>query len=319
MKTALITGIAGMDGSHMADLLLSKGYRVFGMERHRSSGSDHTNIAHLQEQITLLKGDLADTASLFKVIEQAEPDEIYNFAAQSFVGDSWRMAEFTSNITGLGVLRWLDAVNEINPRIRFVQASTSEMFGKQEVELADETTTFAPQSPYGIAKLFAHHMVENYRAAYGLFACSSICFNHESERRGIQFVTRKITNGVARIHLGITSHIMLGNLSPRRDWGYAPEYVDGMYRILQHSKPEDFVLATGKSHSVKDFLVLCFEYLDMNWEDYVIIDERYFRPSEVDYLLGNADKTEKLLGWKTQVDIDTLSKITLKENTMLPL
>ncbi|MBU8920993.1 MAG: GDP-mannose 4,6-dehydratase [Bacteroidales bacterium] len=318
MRRALITGITGMDGSHMADLLLEKGYEVYGMERHRSSGSDYTNISHILNQITLLKGDLADTASLIKVVEQAEPDEIYNFAAQSFVGDSWRMAEFTSNVTGLGALRLLEVINEIAPGARFVQASTSEMFGKQEVDIADESTVFAPQSPYGISKVFAHHMVENYRQAYGLFACASICFNHESERRGIQFVTRKITHGVANIFTGRKSHIMLGNVLPRRDWGYAPEYVEGIWRMLQQESPDDYILATGESHSVADFVRAAFAVLGVeDWKQYVMQDERFMRPVEVNYLRGNAQKAKANLGWEPTTKFDALVRKMVENDLTL--
>ena len=296
-KTALITGINGMDGSHMADLLLSKGYKVFGLERHKTA-IDRANIAHIMDRIEILKGDLSDIGSIHRIINIAEPKEIYNFAAQSFVGDSWTLPEHTSNITGLGVLRMLEAMREY-PETKFVQASTSEMFGKLNVDMADETSRFYPRNPYGVAKVFGHHMVQNYRESYDMFACASICFNHESERRGMQFVTRKITSHVAKIHLGMAKEIRLGNLEPRRDWGYAPEYVDGIWRMLQLDEPQDFVLATGESHSVEDFVREAFKVVGIeDWQNYIVEDPEFMRPVEVDYLKGDASKAKRVLGWK---------------------
>ncbi len=300
-KTALITGINGMDGSHMADLLLAKGYKVFGLERHRTS-VDRANIAHIMARIEILKGDLSDIGSIHRILNISKPDEVYNFAAQSFVGDSWTLPEHTANITGLGVLRLLEAVRTVNPEIKLVQASSSEMFGKLNVDIADESSRFYPRNPYGVAKVFGHHIVQNYRESYNLFACASICFNHESERRGIQFVTRKITNGVARIYLGLDTNISLGNLEPRRDWGYAPDYVEGIWSMLQLDEPQDFVFATGESHSVEDFVREAFKALPVdNWQDYIIKDPRFIRPVEVDYLKGDAGKAKKILGWEPTV------------------
>lgn len=308
MKTVLITGINGMDGSHMADLLLSKGYKVFGLERHKTA-VDRANIAHIMDRIEILKGDLSDIGSIHRILNISKPDEIYNFAAQSFVGDSWTLPEHTANITGLGVLRLLEAVRTVNPEIKLVQASSSEMFGKLNVDIADENSRFYPRNPYGVAKVFGHHIVQNYRESYNLFACASICFNHESERRGIQFVTRKITNGVARIHLNLDTSISLGNLEPRRDWGYAPDYVEGIWSMLQHDAPRDFVFATGISHSVEDFVRESFKVVGIDdWQNYVIKDSRFIRPVEVDYLRGDSGKAKVILGWEPKVGFPEIVK-----------
>lgn len=306
-KTALITGINGMDGSHMADLLLSKGYKVFGLERHRT-GVDRANIAHIMDRIELIKGDLSDIGSIYRILNIARPDEIYNFAAQSFVGDSWSLPEHTGNITGLGVLRILEAMRPY-PDTKVVQASTSEMFGKLNVDVADETARFYPRNPYGVAKVFGHHIIQNYRESYGLFACASICFNHESERRGRQFVTRKITTHVAQIYMGMSDELRLGNLEPRRDWGYAPDYVDGIWRMLQQDEPQDFVLATGESYSVEDFVREAFAVVGIdNWHDFVVEDPQFIRPVEVDYLRGDASKAKKILGWEPTVRFKEIVK-----------
>jgi len=299
MKTALITGINGMDGSHMADLLLHKGYKVFGLERHKTA-IDRDNIAHIIDDIEILKGDLSDIGSIHRILSISKPDEIYNFAAQSFVGDSWALPEHTSNITGLGVLRMLEAMRSY-PDTKFVQASTSEMFGKLDVDIANEDSRFYPKNPYGVAKVFGHHIVQNYRESYNLFACASICFNHESERRGMQFVTRKITNAVAKIHLGLAKELRLGNLEPRRDWGYAPDFVDGIWRMLQQDKPEEFVFATGEAHSVKDFVREAFNIVGLDWQAYVVRDPKFVRPVEVDYLKGDASKAKKILKWTPNI------------------
>lgn len=307
---ALITGITGMDGSHMADLLLLKDYEVFGMERHKSSENNYENIKYIMDEITLVKGDLADYASLQRVLHDVQPDEIYNFAAQSFVGDSWRIAEHTANITGLGVLRLLEAIRNFNPEIKLAQASSSEMFGNHASISADETTTFQPRSPYGTAKLFAHHTVRNYRESYGMFAASSICFNHESERRGKQFVTRKITSSIARIVMGKQKTIKLGDLSPRRDWGYAPDYIRGIYWMLQAPEPQDYVFATGETHSVRDFLDEAFKAVGIDdWEPYVEQDERFTRPAEIYNLRGNYIKANKELSWEPKVSFHQLVNI----------
>ncbi len=307
-KTALITGINGMDGSHMADLLLSKGYKVFGLERHKTA-VDRANIAHIMDRIEILKGDLSDIGSIHRILNISKPDEVYNFAAQSFVGDSWTLPEHTANITGLGVLRLLEAVRTVNPEIKLVQASSSEMFGKLNVDMADENSRFYPRNPYGVAKVFGHHIVQNYRESYNLFACASICFNHESERRGIQFVTRKITNGVARIHLNLDTSISLGNLEPKRDWGFAPDYVEGIWRMLQLDKPQDFVFATGESHSVEDFVREAFAVVGIsNWQDFVKKDLRFIRPVEVDYLRGDSGKAKVILDWEPTVKFAEIVK-----------
>jgi GDPmannose 4,6-dehydratase len=304
MKTALITGINGMDGSHMADLLLHKGYKVYGMERHRT-GIDRVNIQHILDKIEIIKGDLSDIGSIHRILNIAQPDEIYNFAAQSFVGDSWALPEHTGNITGLGVLRLLEAMRSY-PDTKLVQASTSEMFGKLNVNIANEDSRFYPRNPYGVAKVFGHHIVQNYRESYDLFACASICFNHESERRGMQFVTRKITNAVAKIHLGMAKELRLGNLEPKRDWGYAPDYVRGIWSMLQLDEPEDFVLATGEAHSVEDFVREAFNIVGLDWQKYVVKDSEFIRPVEVDYLKGDASKAKKILKWEPKVKFNEI-------------
>jgi len=320
-KKALITGITGMDGSYMADLLLSKGYEVYGLERHKSGGN-RKNIEHIIGKITLIKGDLSDTGSLMRAIEIAQPDEIYNFASQSFVGDSWLIAEHTGNITGLGVLRLLEAMKTVKPNSRLVQASSSEMFGKLESDTANETSRFYPKNPYAVAKIFAHQIVENYRDSYGLFVCSSICFNHESERRNIEFVTRKISNSVARIKLGLDKKLYLGTLDARRDWGYAPEFVQGIWGMLQLSIPQDFVFATGESYSVKDFVEKAFQLIGIeDWENYVEQDDKFMRPVEVDYLKGDYSKAKAILNWEPKVKLDEIiqrmvaNDINLMENS----
>ncbi len=297
MKRALITGINGMDGSHLADLLLSKGYDVYGMER-RSSSKNRTNTAHLEGKITFVSGDLSDQNSLFRVLKESDPDEVYNLGSQSFVGESWNTPEQTSDVTGLGVLRMLEAIREYGKRIKFYQASTSEMFGKME-KLANEETKFHPRSPYGVAKLYGHWITVNYRESYDMFNTSGILFNHESERRGIEFVTRKITDGVARIHLGLQDKVILGNLDTKRDWGYAPDYVEAMWLMLQQDEPRDYVIATGETHSLEELLVIAFSEIGItDWKKYVGQDERYMRPADVFYLAGDSSKAREELGWK---------------------
>ena len=257
-KRALITGINGMDGSHMADFLLQKNYEIFGLER-RVSNRNRTNTQHLTGKINFISGDLTDQNSLLRALNESKPDEVYNFAAQSFVGESWNTPEFTSSVTGLGVLRMLEAIREYNSPVKFYQASTSEMFGKAVECPANEKTPFYPRSPYGVSKLYGHWITKNYRESYGMFNCSGICFNHESERRGLEFVTRKITDGVAKISLGISDYITLGNLDAKRDWGYAVDYVEAMWKMLQQDEPDDYVIATGECHSVKEFLDVSFQ------------------------------------------------------------
>ena len=296
MKRALITGINGMDGSHLADFLLGKGYKVYGMER-RSSSKNRTNTSHLEGKITFINGDLSDQNSLLRCVKESNPDEVYNLGSQSFVGESWNTPEQTSDVTGLGVLRVLEAIREYGKSIKFYQASTSEMFGRMK-NLANEDTPFYPRSPYGVAKLYGHWIAKNYRESYDMFNCCGILFNHESERRGIEFVTRKITDGVARIHLGLQDKIVLGNLDTKRDWGYAPDYVESMWTMLQQDEPDDYVVATGKTHSLGEFLDSAFQHIGItDWEKYVGQDDRYMRPADVFYLAGDSTKARDKLGW----------------------
>jgi GDPmannose 4,6-dehydratase len=298
MKVALITGINGMDGSHLADFLLSKNYKVYGVER-RSSTKNRTNTKHLEGKITFLQGDLTDQNSLLRCLKESAPDEVYNLAAQSFVGESWNTPEHTSEVTGLGVLRMLEAIREFNPAIKFYQASSSEMFGRMVENPATETTPFYPRSPYGVAKLYGHWITKNYRESYDMFACSGILFNHESERRGIEFVTRKISDGVARIKLGLADHITLGNLDAKRDWGYAPDYVEAMWLMLQQEEADDYVIATNETYSIRDFLDIAFKHIGIaRWQSYIKQDARFMRPAEVDVLRGDYTKANNSLNWK---------------------
>ena len=301
-KRALITGINGMDGSHLADFLLEKGYEVFGMER-RTSTPNRTNSWHLEDKITFLSGDLTDQNSLYRCLVKSNPHEVYNLAAMSFVGESWNTPEQTGDVTGLGALRMLEAIREYDTvnRIKFYQASTSELYGRMVENPAKETTPFYPRSPYGVAKLYGHWITKNYRESYDMFNVSGILFNHESERRGVEFVTRKITDGVARIHLGLKDHIKLGNLDAKRDWGYSPDYVKSMWMMLQHDEPDDYVIATGVEHSIRDFLDAAFECVDVeDWERFVIQDERFMRPAEVAVLCGDSTKAREVLGWEPE-------------------
>ena len=323
MKSALITGINGMDGSHLADFLLSKEYTVYGLER-RTSTKNRRNIQHLlnNENFHLLNGDLTDQNSLMRAIKKSKPDEVYNLAAQSFVGVSWDIPIQTSEVNGLGTLRLLEAIREYQQeqgkKIKFYQAATSEMFGKMIENPANENTPFYPRSPYGVAKLFAYWITKNYRESFGMFACSGILFNHESERRGIEFVTRKITDGVAKIHLGLQDKIYLGNLEAKRDWGYAPDYVRGMWMMLQQDEPADYVLATGKTHTIKHFLDLAFAHIGIDdWSEYVEQDPRFYRPAEVDVLRGDYSKAEEILGWKPEVSLEEMVKIMVDNDISL--
>jgi len=303
MKRALITGINGMDGSHLADLLLFKGYKVFGMER-RSSSKNRTNTLHLEGKVTFLQGDLTDQNSLLRCLKESNPDEVYNLAAQSFVGESWNTPEHTSEVTALGVLRMLEAIREFNPKIKFYQASSSEMFGRMVENPAKETTPYYPRSPYGVSKLYGHWITKNYRESYDMFACSGILFNHESERRGIEFVTRKITDGVAKIKLGLEDHISLGNLDAKRDWGYAKDYVKAMWLMLQQDKPDDYVIATGDTWSIRQFLDAAFKHIGItDWEPYIKQDPRFMRPAEVDVLRGDYTKAKEQLGWEPETPL----------------
>tara|TARA_R110000851_G_scaffold120181_3_gene248406 strand:+ start:2609 stop:3568 length:960 start_codon:yes stop_codon:yes gene_type:complete len=306
MKTALITGISGMDGSHLAEFLIKKGYEVYGMER-RSSNINNINTKHIEGSFKMLTGDMTDQNSLTRCIKESNPDEVYNLAAQSFVGESWNTPEHTSNVTGLGVLRILESIREFNPKIKFYQASSSEMFGRMVENPAKETTPFYPRSPYGVAKLYGHWITKNYRESYDMYACSGILFNHESERRGIEFVTRKISDGVARIKLGLADHITLGNLDAKRDWGYAPDYVEAMWLMLQQDTPDDYVIATGDTYSIKDFLTIAFDHVGIsNWTSYIKQDPKFMRPAEVDVLRGNSSKALKDLGWKPSTNFNEL-------------
>lgn len=307
-KVALITGITGMDGSHLAELLLSKGYKVYGMIR-RSSNSNFNNINDFKDKINLIYGDVTDQNSLLRCLKDSNPDELYNLAAQSFVGESWNTPEHTSNVTGLGVLRILESIRELNPKIKFYQASSSEMYGRMVENPASEKTPFYPRSPYGVSKLYGHWITINYRESYNLFACSGILFNHESERRGIEFVTRKISNGIAKIYHGLSDTISLGNLDARRDWGYAPDYVEAMWQMLQQDSPSDYIIATGKDYSIRDFLDFAFREINIdNWNQYVKIDPKYYRPAEVDVLRGDFSKAKKELGWKPKTSLKEMIK-----------
>tara|TARA_R100001082_G_scaffold103030_1_gene73464 strand:- start:100 stop:1068 length:969 start_codon:yes stop_codon:yes gene_type:complete len=306
MKRALITGINGMDGSHLADLLLEKGYEVYGMER-RTSTPNRTNTKHLEGKIHFINGDLTDQNSLLRCLRESDPQEIYNLGAQSFVGESWNTPDQTSEVNGMGVLRMLEAIREDGEDRKFYQASTSEMFGKVQETPQSELTPFYPRSPYGVSKLYGHWITKNYRESYDIFASSGILFNHESERRGIEFVTRKITDGVARIHLGLQDKITLGNLDAKRDWGYAPDYVEAMWLILQQDEPGDYVISTGETHSIKEFLDLAFQHIGItDWKNYVEQDPRFMRPAEVDLLRGDSTKAYRELGWKPKTSFKEL-------------
>lgn len=310
-KTALITGITGQDGSYLADFLLGKGYRVFGLER-RVSHKHYENIGHLLEpkkKITLVSGDMLDEASLVHALREANPDEVYNLAAQSFVADSWKQPIFTGDVTALGVLRILEAIRQVNPKIKFYQASSSEMFGKVRESPQNEKTPFYPRSPYGVAKLYAHWITVNYRESYGLFTVSGILFNHESPRRGHEFVTRKITSTAAKIKLGLASELRLGNLDARRDWGFAGDYVEAMWKMLQQKNPKDFVVATGEIHSVREFVDETFGYLSLDWGKYVKIGKQFLRPAEVDHLCGDARLARHEFGWRPKTDFKKLVRM----------
>ena len=296
-KTALITGITGQDGSYLAELLLAKGYHVTGMVR-RTSTVNFERIAHIQDQLNLVSGDLLDQASMMTVISQAEPDEVYNLAAQSFVQTSFGQPVLTAETTAVGVTRLLEAVRAVDPSIRFYQASSSEMFGKVREVPQTEMTPFHPRSPYGVAKVYGHWMTVNYRESYDLHASSGILFNHESPRRGIEFVTRKISHAVARIARGMQNELRLGNLDAKRDWGFAGDYVEAMWLMLQQDTPDDYVVCTGETHSVREFCELAFGAVDLNYEDYVVVDPEFFRPAEVDLLVGDYAKAQEQLGWK---------------------
>ena len=305
MPTALITGITGQDGSYLADLLLSKGYEVVGMVR-RSSTVTFQRVQHIQNEITIIQGDLHDQSSLIDIVEKYQPDEVYNLAAQSFVPTSWNQPVLTGEVTALGVTRILEAVRLVNPKTRFYQASSSEMFGKVREVPQRESTPFYPRSPYGVAKVYGHWIVVNYRESYDMFAVSGILFNHESPRRGLEFVTRKITNGVARIKLGRAKELRLGNLEARRDWGYAGDFVYGMWLMLQQDEPKDYVLGTGVTHSVREFCEIAFSYVGLDYQDFVVQDPRFYRPAEVDLLVADPGKARQELEWGPKVNFQEL-------------
>jgi GDPmannose 4,6-dehydratase len=304
-KRALITGITGQDGSYLAELLLSHGYEVIGLMR-RSSTVNIERISHIQERLTLVSGDLMDEVSLINVLRDFRPGEVYNLAAQSFVQASWAQPVLTGEATALGVTRLLDAIRIVDPEIRFYQASSSEMFGRVKTVPQDENTSFYPRSPYGVAKVYGHWITVNYRESYGLHASSGILFNHESPRRGIEFVTRKVTHGVARIKAGLDTELRLGNLEAQRDWGYAEDYVRAMWLMLQRETPEDFVVATGATHSVRELCDVAFRIAGLDYEEFVRTDQRFIRPAEVDLLVGDATKARDVLGWKCETDFYAL-------------
>ncbi|MCS7011562.1 MAG: GDP-mannose 4,6-dehydratase [Anaerolineales bacterium] len=304
MPIALITGITGQAGSYLAEFLLAKGYQVVGMVR-RSSTVTYERIEHIKHDLTLVQGDLHDQSSLVSILSNYQPDEVYNLAAQSFVATSWNQAVLTGEVTALGVVRLLEAIRMVNPKIRFYQASSSEMFGRAPAP-QNETTPFHPRSPYAVAKVYGHWITVNYRESYGMFTVSGILFNHESPRRGIEFVTRKISDGVARIKLGLAKELLLGNLEARRDWGFAGEYVEAMWKMLQQETPEDFVIGTGVAHSVRDFCEAAFRYVGLNYLDYVRQDPRFMRPADVDLLVADCAKARQKLGWMPKVTFEEL-------------
>ncbi len=304
-KRALITGITGQDGSYLAELLLAKDYEVIGMVR-RTSTVTFERIKHIQDRLTLVTGDLLDEVSLITLLREHRPSEVYNLAAQSFVQTSWFQPVFTGETTALGVTRMLDAVRLVDPEMRFYQASSSEMFGKVQAVPQSEDTPFYPRSPYGVAKLYGHWITVNYRESYNMFACSGILFNHESPRRGLEFVTRKIANGVARIKLGLDRELRLGNLDAQRDWGFAGDYVEAMWLMLQQERPDDYVVATGETHAVREFCELAFGHVGLNYRDYVVMDERFMRPAEVDLLIGDPAKAHAQLGWQPKTPFPDL-------------
>ncbi|MFH0943376.1 MAG: GDP-mannose 4,6-dehydratase [Candidatus Beckwithbacteria bacterium] len=310
-KKVLITGITGQDGSYLAEFLLKKNYQVFGLTR-RTSTSNYDRIKNIVDEITLVSGDLLDQYSMANAIAEIQPDEIYNLAAQSFVPTSWSQPVLTGEFTALGVTRILEAIKNTKPDAKFYQASSSEMFGKVRETPQTETTPFYPRSPYGVAKVYGHWITVNYRESFNLFAISGILFNHESPRRGLEFVTRKITHAVARIKFKKQTKLQLGNLESKRDWGYAPDYVEAMWLMLQQDKPDDFVIATGQTWSVKDFAKLAFEAVGLNWQDYVEVDKKFVRPAEVDLLVGDASKAKKQLNWRPKTSFKEMVKIMVE-------
>jgi GDPmannose 4,6-dehydratase len=313
MPTALVTGVTGQDGSYLAEFLLSQGYRVVGMVR-RTSTTNLDRIRHIQERIEIVQGDLLDQMSLVGILNDCQPDEVYNLAAQSFVPTSFEQPVLTGEFTALGVTRMLEAIRAVNPRIRFYQASTSEMFGKVVESPQTERTPFHPRSPYAVAKAYGHWITVNYRESYNLFACSGICFNHESPRRGPEYITRKVTHGVAQIKLGLAHELRLGNLEARRDWGFAGDYVQAMRKMLQQPEPDDYVVATGETHSVRELCEVAFAHVGLNYEDYVVRDHRFLRPAEVDLVVGNAEKATRVLGWTPTVAFHELIRMMIESD-----
>ncbi len=310
-KTALITGITGQDGSYLAEFLLRAGYRVIGMTR-RSSTDVHERIQHLMDDIAFFSGDLLDQTSITSIVRDVRPDEIYNLAAQSFVPTSWTQPVLTGEFTALGVTRVLEAIRAVDPAIRFYQASSSEMFGKVLETPQTETTPFYPRSPYGVAKVYGHWITVNYRESYGIYACSGMLFNHESSRRGKEFVTRKISDGVARIKLGLSKELRLGNLDAQRDWGFAGDYVRAMWMMLQRDRPDDYVIATGRTHSVRDFVRAAFAVAELDWERHVVVDPAFYRPAEIDVLVGDASKAYRELGWEPEISFERLVEMMVQ-------
>jgi len=311
MPTALITGITGQDGSYLAELLLEQGYKVIGMVR-RTSTINFDRIRHFQEKVEIVQGDLLDQMSLISILQEHRPSEVYNLAAQSFVPTSFTQPVLTGEFTALGVTRVLDAIRIVDPSIRFYQASSSEMFGKVQEVPQRESTPLYPRSPYGVAKVYGHWITINYRESYDIFACSGILFNHESPRRGLEFVTHKITNAVARIKLGLESELRLGNLEARRDWGYAPDYVRAMWLMLQQDAPDDYVVATGETHSVQEFVSEAFSHMDLDWKEFVVQDPKFYRPAEVDLLVGDPSKAGERLGWEPSVSFRELVRLMVQ-------
>ena len=311
MKKAFITGITGQDGSYLAEFLLKKNYQVFGLTR-RTSTSNFDRIKDIQDDVTLVPGDLLDQHSITHALREIQPDEVYNLAAQSFVPASWSQPVLTGEFTALGVTRVLEALRIAKPDAKFYQASSSEMFGKVRMTPQNEDTPFYPRSPYGVAKVYGHWITVNYRESFDMFAVSGILFNHESERRGLEFVTRKITHGVARIKLGKQKELFLGNLDSKRDWGYAPDYVEAMWMMLQQDKPQDFVIATGETWSVKQFVEYSFESVGLNWKDYVKKDEKFMRPAEVDLLVGDPSQAKKILGWEPKTSFKQMVELMVQ-------
>ena len=315
-KRAVITGITGQDGSYLAEFLWEKDYEVFGLIR-RSSTVNFERISHLQDKVELISGDLLDQKSLVTALQTSKPHEVYNLGAQSFVPASWEQPMLTGEITGLGVTRMLEAIRTTDEKIRFYQASTSELFGKAQETPQSETTPFYPRSPYGVSKLYAHWITINYRESFDMFACAGILFNHESPRRGLEFVTRKITHAVARIKHGKDEELRLGNLDARRDWGFAGDFVQAMWLMLQQDKPDDFVIATGETRTIREFCQVAFDRAGLDWEKYVVIDERFFRPAEVNILLGDAAKASETLGWKPETSFEKMVQLMVDHDLQM--